>query len=122
MICAVMNIMQYFRRKEIILWNEVVPLIAYDDADAFLRSVSKIADENGIYIVISPYIIFRNREERDVNKIFIFGPSGDIVLTHYKYGGNIIEGSKSGDKIIRTIDTEFVRLTGLICWDKDFRG
>ncbi|MCB0189480.1 MAG: hypothetical protein KDE31_34650, partial [Caldilineaceae bacterium] len=56
------------------------------------------------------------------NKLYLIDPTGAIVLEHTKYGGNFLEGTLAGDKVLRTVDTPAGRLTGVICWDADFVG
>ncbi len=65
----------------------------------------------------SPYVNYIHQPDLDENKLLLFNPEGDLVMTHYKYGCNIIEGSKPGDKVLQLVDTEYGRLTGVICWD-----
>jgi hypothetical protein len=43
-----------------------------------------------------------------------------LWMEHYKYGGQMIEGFKPGDGILRTVETPFGTLSGIICWDTDF--
>jgi apolipoprotein N-acyltransferase len=45
-----------------------------------------------------------------------------LQLEHVKYGGNVFEGSKLGDGILKTIETPYGALSGVICWDTDFIG
>ncbi len=54
------------------------------------------------------------------NKLVVADPAGDIVLEHVKYGGNMLEGSLLGDGVLRTIETPYGTLSGIICWDTDF--
>ena len=48
------------------------------------------------------------------------GPAGDIVLEDLKYGGTLLEGSRPGDRILRTFERPFGTTSGEICWDADF--
>lgn len=50
----------------------------------------------------------------------MFSPNGDLVASHYKYGGNFLEETVEGNKIIKTTKTAFGNLTGIVCWDGDF--
>jgi len=56
------------------------------------------------------------------NKLIVVDPAGEIVLEHVKYGGNMLEGSLLGDGVLRTIETPYGTLSGIICWDTDFPG
>jgi apolipoprotein N-acyltransferase len=42
------------------------------------------------------------------------------VLEHYKYGGSSLEGFLPGDGVLRTVETPYGTLSGIICWDTDF--
>lgn len=106
--------------SKIIEWSEVSPPVAKEDEASFVDRASRISSEEKIYLVVSPYVDHKNPEEKDENKLMIFDPSGKVILSHYKYGGNFIEGIVKGDEIIRTALTPYGNLSGVICWDQDF--
>lgn len=105
---------------KIIVWSEVSPPITKEDEQKLLKRAQSIAKSQGIYLVINPYIDHQPNGEIDENKLYIINDSGEIVLEHYKYGGNIIEGTVKGNGILQTVDTPYGRLSGVICWDQDF--
>ena len=49
-----------------------------------------------------------------------FSPDGQLLFEHYKFGGNFIEGTVKGDQKLRTVETPFGNIAGIICWDADF--
>lgn len=106
--------------SKIIVWSEISPLVAKEDEPNLLKRAENEAKEQDIYLVISPYIIHTDPNEKDENKLYIIDPQGKIVLEHYKYGGNIIEGTVNGSGILKTVDTPHGKLSGVICWDQDF--
>ncbi len=105
---------------KIVVWSEVSPLIAKEDEQKLLEKAQSIAKTQGIHLVINPFIDHQSRDETDENILYIIDDNGDIVLEHYKYGGNIIEGTVKGNGILQTADTPYGKLSGVICWDQDF--
>lgn len=104
---------------KIIHHSEGVAVIDYTQKAHYLKRLSEVAKEWGVYILTVPYV-FTPKESPNENVLYIINPSGEIALEHYKYGGNFIERTVEGDKMIKYVDTEFGRLSGIICWDKDF--
>lgn len=90
------------------LTNQVEKLIA--DASA-------IAQEKNIYIVLPTFDLEKTPAE---NKVHIIDPTGTVVLTHTKYGGNNFEGTLKGDGILQSVDTPYGKISAVICWDADF--
>ncbi len=103
---------------KIVVWSEISPPVAKKDELKLLEKAKKQAKELGIYLVICPYVV--SPEAIDENKLYIFSPEGKLVIEHYKYGGNLIEGTVRGTGILQTVDTPYGRLSGVICWDQDF--
>lgn len=103
---------------KIVVWSEISPPVTKQDESQLLEKAKKQAIEQGIYLAICPYIF--NSRGLDENKMYIFSPEGEIVLEHYKYGGNFIEGTVNGSEILKTVNTPFGKLSGVICWDQDF--
>ena len=79
-----------------------------------------LAQENGIYLGMPTFTIFPDSEQPKENVLFVAGPDGDIVIEHVKYGGNILEGTLKGSGEIETVETEYGRLSGIICWDTNY--
>ncbi len=120
---------------KIIVWSEISSKILKRNEDSLLYAFKKLARQQKIYLLATPYIISTNSSlsfsQNDIeesvksnnkseNKALLFSPNGDLVLTHYKYGGNFMEGTVQGDKIIKAINTEYGKLSAIICWDGDF--
>jgi apolipoprotein N-acyltransferase len=106
--------------SKIIVWGEISPPVAAEDEEAFIDRAEKTALDKKIYLVVSPFVDHKNSEEQDENKLMIFDPAGKLVLTHYKFGGNFIENTVKGDKLLHTAKTPYGILSGVICWDQDF--
>ncbi|QUI22129.1 hypothetical protein HZI73_07365 [Vallitalea pronyensis] len=105
--------------SKIIVHAEVSPYIHYQDIAAYIDALKKAAKDYGVYIVSCPYVDYPEGK-RDENFLHVINPDGELVITHYKYGGNIFEGTVKGDEVIQYVDTPYGRLSGIICWDKDF--
>lgn len=120
---------------KIVVWSEISSKILKRDEDSLIYVFKNLVRQQEIYLVATPYIIATNSSlsfsqndteksvtanKKSENKALLFSPNGDLVLTHYKYGGNFMEGTVQGDKIIKAINTEYGKLSAIICWDGDF--
>lgn len=107
---------------KIILWAEVAGICLEEDEPALLARGKEIAQQEGIYLAIPFFTMYQDANRPPENKLIIFDPSGKPAMEHVKYGGNVFEGSKLGDGILKTIETPYGTLSGVICWDTDFIG
>jgi apolipoprotein N-acyltransferase len=124
---------------KIVVWAEISSKILKRDEDSLINVFKNLARQQKIYLLTTPYTISSNSpleftpdasqkrvtinsvsSLKSENKILLFSPSGELVLTHYKFGGNFMEGTAQGDKIIKAINTEYGKLSAIICWDSDF--
>ena len=104
---------------KIVLWSEVSPKILKTNEDSFVNVFKRLAMEQQIYLVTTPFSVVPPGKKSE-NKILLFAPDGSLILTHYKYGGNFMEGTIAGNKIIKTVATAYGKLSAIICWDGDF--
>jgi apolipoprotein N-acyltransferase len=88
-----------------------------DQVEKLIADVSVIAKEKNIYIVLPTFDLSKTPAE---NKVHIIDPSGNVVLTHVKYGGNDFEGTLKGGGVLQSVDTPYGKLSAVICWDADF--
>ena len=105
---------------KIIVWSEISSKILKQDEDSLYAVFGKLAKQQKIYLLTNLYTINALPGSKPENKAMLFSPEGNLVLTHYKYGGNFMEGTVQGDKIIKTANTEYGKLSAIICWDGDF--
>lgn len=106
---------------KIILWPEGAGLGTTEDVATLLAQGQTLAREQGIYLAMPVFTLFPSEENRPAeNVLHIADPTGEIVLSHVKYGGNIIEGSLAGSGALQAIETPYGTLSGIICWDTDF--
>lgn len=104
----------------IVIWSEIASKILKRDEDSLMNVFMQLAKQQNIYLLTTPYIVTSAAEGKPENKILLFSPGGNLALTHYKYGGNFMEGTVQGDKLIKTVTTEYGKLAAIICWDGDF--
>jgi apolipoprotein N-acyltransferase len=104
----------------IVLWSEISSKILKRDEDSLVAVFKQLAKQQKIYLLTTPYVVTAAAEGKPENKILFFSPDGKLVLTHYKYGGNFMEGTVQGNKEIKTVTTEYGNLSAIICWDADF--
>ncbi len=109
---------------EIILWPEFALPVAKEDEAALIARGQELAQMQGVYLAMSVATMFTDETPYE-QKLIVVDPQGEVVLEHFKYGGagTGMEGNRrDGDGILRTADTPFGVLSGLICWDTDFPG
>jgi apolipoprotein N-acyltransferase len=106
---------------KIVLWPEMAVQAAEEDEPALFAQAQDVARQEGIYLAVPMMTVFHDDRPAQ-NKLLIFDPAGEIVLEHYKYGGNMIEGFQPGDGVLRTVETAYGTLSGVICWDTDIPG
>ena len=105
---------------QIVLWPEGAGMGFVEDEDALIARGKEVAAQEGIYLAIPLTTIYEDPNRLVENKLIIVDPAGDIVLEHLKYGGNLFEGSRPGDGVLRTFESPFGTISGVICWDADF--
>lgn len=104
---------------QVVVWSEVSPPMLAADEPRLLDSLKKLARDERIYLMASPYI-YEHPARKDQNKLWLIDPAGQLVFTHYKYGGNLFEGCVKGNEQLQATETPIGRLSGVICWDGDF--
>ena len=105
--------------SKIIVWSEISAEILKSDENELIEMLKSLSREKNIYIMTNLLTIVPKGQKPE-NKILMFTPTGDIVIEHFKFGGNFLEGSVEGDKTIKTIETKYGKVAGIICWDADF--
>jgi apolipoprotein N-acyltransferase len=105
---------------QLIVWPENAIWLASEDESALIARTQKIAMEESVYIALGYAVEYQDDTPYE-NKLVIIDPTGKIVLEHLKFGGQAIEGFKPGDGILRTVETPYGTLSGIICWDTFFQ-
>jgi apolipoprotein N-acyltransferase len=106
---------------KIVVWPEAALQVAAEDEAALLARGQELSREEGIYLAMSWFTMYKEEEEhRNQIKLIVTGPNGEVALEHIKYGGAMIEGLEPGDGVLRTVETPYGTLSGVICWDTDF--
>lgn len=102
---------------DIVTLQEAAGMGQSDQVDKLIDEAAKIATEEGIYIVLPVLDVGASPAE---NRVHVIDPTGTLVLTHIKYGGNMFEGTREGSGILQTVETPYGKLSAVICWDADF--
>ncbi len=106
---------------KIILWPEMAGIGLAEDVQALLDQGQTLAQHHQIYLAMPTMTLFPDTPERPAeNVLFMAGPDGNIVLEHVKFGGNLIEGTLTGNGQLQVVETPYGTLSGIICWDTDF--
>jgi len=104
----------------LVLWPEGAGIGAMEDEEGLLEKGGALAKREGIYLAMPLFLKAIKDEMANVNKLVVLDPQGQIVFEHYKFGGNMFEGSQPGNGQLKTFATPFGTITGAICWDMDF--
>jgi apolipoprotein N-acyltransferase len=105
---------------KIVLWPEGAGVGLEEDEAALIAHGKEVAAQEGIYLAMPLFTVYEEPNRLSENKLIVVDPAGDIVLEHLKYGANFIGGTLPGDGVLRTVETPFGTLSGIICWDTDF--
>jgi len=105
---------------QLILWPENAVWLAAEDEAALVSRAQQIAQDEGVYLALG-YAVEYQEDNPYENKLVILDPTGEVVLEHLKFGGQAIEGFKPGDGILKTVETPYGVLSGIICWDTFFQ-
>jgi len=104
---------------QLVFWPENAIWLAAEDEPTLISRSQQIAQDESVYLALGYAIEYQDDTPYE-NKLVIIDPTGEIVMEHLKFGGQAIEGFKPGDKILRTVETPYGTLSGIICWDSFF--
>jgi apolipoprotein N-acyltransferase len=108
------------RGAQLIVWPENAVWLASEDELALISRSQAIARSKDVYIALGYSVEYQDDSPYE-NKLIIIDPTGEIALEHLKFGGQAIEGFKAGDGVLRTVETPYGALSGIICWDTFFQ-
>lgn len=118
--------LEKYTRKEamagakVVIWAELSPWSTTEQIEADTVRMARVARENQIYLVTSPYVFADDENELDINEAMIFAPDGTMLIEHIKYGGAKLDGIIEGDKKLQSVDTTYGKMGTVVCWDADF--
>jgi len=98
---------------QIVHWPEMAVKLAKEDEANFIARAQQIVQDEGIYLVMAYTASYQDDRPYE-NKIVVLDPVGEIVLEHHKYALVALERTKGGDGILRTVETPFGTLSGII--------
>lgn len=101
---------------QIVHWPEMAVMVPKEDEADFISRAQSVAKDEGVYLVMAYGATFEDGSPFE-NKLLIVDPAGELVLEHYKYGATNLDGAVTGDGILRTVETPFGTLSGIICND-----
>jgi apolipoprotein N-acyltransferase len=105
---------------KIVAWPEGASAGFPEDEAALIARGKEVAAQEGIYLAMAQLTVYEQPNRLPENKLIFVDPAGDIVLEHQKYGAGRLEWIQPGDRVLRTYESPFGTLSGLICWDADF--
>ena len=108
---------------KIITWSEAAILTVKSREEALIRSAAAFANENDCYLFYPIASFHPDKYGESVfieNKVITFGPDGEPLNTYFK---NIpvmgVEPSFPGDGKVPAIDSDYGKLSPVICYDAD---
>ena len=107
---------------QLVLWNEIAGLTSNSGRASLTTRAQEVARQNGIYLAV-PLAVFYPADAGKPfeNTLLLIDPTGAIVLEHVKYGGALMAPNMLvGDGKLKTVNTPFGTLSGVICWDADY--
>jgi apolipoprotein N-acyltransferase len=104
---------------QMVVWPENAVWLAAEDEAALLTRGQQIAKDESVYLALGYAVEYQDDTPYE-NKLVVIDPSGEIALEHLKFGGQALEGFNPGDGILRTVETPYGTLSGIICWDTFF--
>ena len=105
---------------KVVVWAELSPWSYEEQIEVDTKRMADIAKENQVYLVTSPYLFPKEEGELGINEAMIFSPEGELLVTHIKYGGAMMDDIVEGDKKLQVIDSPYGKIGTVICWDADF--
>ena len=108
---------------KIILWPEINLMVLSADENAFMQRVRQVAREEHVYLLMG-IGVHRSGEARALeNKAVLIDPAGEVAFSYVKthpVPGIEAMVSVRGDGRPPTQDTEYGRLSTVVCYDMDF--
>ncbi len=101
---------------ELVHWPEQAVMVPGEDEPAFIARAQEIARQEGVYLALGVGAVFQDDRPWE-NKLIVIDPAGEVALEHHKYALAEMEGTKGGDGILRTLETPFGTLSGVVCND-----
>lgn len=106
----------------LVVWPEFGITVPAEDEAALLARAREVARAENVYLAMGLATMYPDETPYE-QKLVVVDPNGKIVLEHFKYGGAVFEAGRFvGDGVLRTAETPFGVLSGIICWDTDFPG
>lgn len=102
---------------QIVLLPETAFMGIQEDLDPLITQIKNISKTESIYIAFGK--ILMDTPQAGIY-MTIVDPSGKIVLDHYKYAYNL--GLDLSQVELKTVDTPYGRLSGVLCGDLDNPG
>jgi len=101
---------------ELVHWPEMAVMVPGEDEPSFVARCQEVARHEQVYLAMGVGTVFHDGRPTEV-KLIVIDPAGEIVMEHHKYALVALEGTKGGDTVLRTVETPFGTLSGLICND-----
>ena len=107
----------------IILWGEASAQLLLDDERALVTRGRDLARRERVYLGMALATLEPGADKPVANKFVLVDPGGNVVWDYVKsipVPGPEDAISRRGNGVIPTVETEYGKLAGVICYDMDF--
>ena len=107
----------------VVVWGECGAQLLLEDEPALISRGRNLAREESIYLGMALATLEPGADKPVTNKFVLVDPSGAVVWDYVKsvpVPGPEAAISRRGDGVIPTVETEYGKLAGAICYDMDF--
>jgi apolipoprotein N-acyltransferase len=107
----------------VVVWGECSAQLPIENEPALIKRGRDLAREESVYLGMGLATLEPGTEKPVTNKLVLVNPEGDVVWDYVKsipVPGPEAKMSRRGDCRLPTLDTEYGRLAGAICYDMDF--
>ncbi len=108
------------RGASIAIWGEGSTVVSEKGEPQLLKRLSTLAKTHNIIIVAAYAVLPPDEGHPFKNKFTWILDNGEIAETYLKHHPVIGEGSQKGVDPLKTVQTEYGKMAGAICYDYDF--
>jgi apolipoprotein N-acyltransferase len=108
---------------KIVLWGEASAQLLLEDERALVARGRDLARRERVYLGMALATLEPGADKPVTNKFVLVDPGGNVVWDYVKavpVPGPEDAISRRGDRVIPTVETEYGKLAGVICYDMDF--
>ncbi len=103
---------------KLIAWNEGATIIAKEKEVDFVKKIKSISEQADVELIIA-YIVPIDGIRKFENK-YLFISKGKVMDEYFKFHPVPGEGAIKGNRIAKSVELKYGKISGAICYDFDF--